>query len=366
MIKVLAAALAALTIGAAAPARAQSTWDHVARVVVIGDLHGDYAKLHDMLSQAGLIDAHDAWSGGAAHLVQLGDVPDRAPDTRRILDLLMRLEPQARHAGGFVHVLIGNHEAMNMEGDLRYTTPGEFAAFADRDSPRRRDAYYAAVVAALQAHPPAGGLPAFDQAHRAQFDAAHPLGWVEHRAAWSPDGVYGRWVLTHRALIRIDDTLYLHGGIGPEFLSFDIDAMNEAVLAALRHRPEVAGGPHDILWNEQGPLWYRGMAQMDEAAEGAQVAAALSRYGVRHIVLGHTRRFPMINSRFDGAVILTDVATPSICADPHAFLIKEGDALTAVHRGHRFALRTSGEAHAAYLSEIAALDGAGTACPPTS
>ena len=169
-----------------------------------------------------------------------------------------------------------------------------------------------------------------------------------------------------RRLIRIDDTLYLHGGIGPEFLSFDIDAMNKAVLAALRHQPEVAGGPHDILWNEQGPLWYRGMAQMDEAAEGAQVAAALSRYGVRHIVLGHTRRFPMINSRFDGAVILTDVATPSICADPHAFLIKEGDALTAVHRGHRFALRTSGEAHAAYLSEIAALDGAGTACPPTS
>src|SRR5437899_1555463 len=235
MIKVLAAALTAMTISAAAPARAQSTWDHVARVVVIGDLHGDYAKLHDMLSQAGLIDAHDAWSGGAAHLVQLGDVPDRAPDTRRILDLLMRLEPQARHAGGFVHVLIGNHEAMNMEGDLRYTTPGEFAAFTDRDSPRRRDAYYAALVTALQAHPPAGGLPVFDQAHRAQFDAAHTLGWAEHRAAWSPDGVYGRWGLTHRALIRIDDTLYLHGGLGPQFLSFHVHAFNKTVLGCLRH-----------------------------------------------------------------------------------------------------------------------------------
>jgi hypothetical protein len=362
MIKLLAVLLAALTIGAGASAQAQarpqaqSTWDHVARVVVIGDLHGDYAKFHDQLTQAGLIDARGNWAGGLTHLVQLGDVPDRAPDTRKILDLLIRLEPQARRAGGYVHALIGNHEAMNMEGDFRYTTPAEFAAFADRDSPRRRDAYYAAVVAALKANPPAAGLPVFDAAYRAAFDAAHPLGWVEHAAAWSADGVYGRWVLTHPAVIRIDDTLYLHAGIGPEFQAFDIDTLNKAVIAALRHQPETVGGPHDILWNEQGPLWYRGMAQNDEAAESANVAAALSRHGVRRIVLGHTKRYSMVNSRFDGAVIFTDIAVKGGCADPHAFLIKEGDALTAVYRGHRLALRTAGEAHAAYLTEIAALD----------
>jgi hypothetical protein len=204
----------------------------------------------------------------------------------------------------------------------------------------------------------------FDAAFRARFDAEHPLGWVEHRLAWSPTGVYGRWVLTHGAVIRIDDTLYLHGGIGPEFVAFDADAMNRAVLAALRHEPEVAGGPHDILWNPQGPLWYRGMAQNDEAAESANVAAALSRYQVRHIVLGHTKQYPMVNSRFDGAVILADIAAPNGCAEPHAFLIKEGDALSAVHRGHRLALGVSGAAHAAYLSEVAALDRA-AGCPAT-
>src|SRR5471032_61468 len=168
--RVLARLLAVLAMVFAGSARAQSAWDHVARVVVIGDLHGDYAKFHDQLTQAGLIGRHDAWSGGATHLVQLGDVPDRAPDTRRILDLLMRLEPQARRAGGYVHALIGNHEAMNMEGDLRYTTAGEFAAFADRDSPRRRDQYYALTVAALKASPPAAGPPVFDAAWRANFD----------------------------------------------------------------------------------------------------------------------------------------------------------------------------------------------------
>ncbi|MGH6910327.1 MAG: hypothetical protein ACREEG_09085, partial [Phenylobacterium sp.] len=182
----------------------------------------------------------------------------------------------------------------------------------------------------------------------------------EHWAAWSAQGVYGRWVLTHSAIIRIDDTLYMHGGIGPEFLAFDADAMNKAVLAALRHEPEAIGGPHDILWNEQGPLWYRGMAQNDEAAESAHIAAALARYKVRHIALGHTKRYSMVNSRFDGAVILTDIAVPAGCVDPHGFLIKEGDALTAMHRGKRLALRTSGEAHAAYLADITALDQAAT------
>ena len=185
MAKVLAGLVLALGLSLAAPAfAAQTAWDHVARVVVFGDLHGDYGKFHDMLARSGLIDARDNWRGGATHLVQVGDVPDRAPDTRKILDLLIKLEPQARRAGGYVHALIGNHEAMNMEGDLRYTTPGEFAAFATSSSAAIRDRYYAMVVAALKAHPPPEGLPKFDAALRAQFDAEHPLGWVEHQIAW--------------------------------------------------------------------------------------------------------------------------------------------------------------------------------------
>ena len=182
MLKVLGTLLAAAVmglpiVGLALPAgAAQTAWDHVARVVVFGDLHGDYGKFHDMLAQAGLIDGRDNWSGGQTHLVQVGDVPDRAPDTRKIVELMMKLEPQARRAGGYVHALIGDHEAMNMEGDLRYTTAGEFAAFATPASAAVRDRYYAAVVAALKANPPKEGppkegLPKFDAAYRAQFDA---------------------------------------------------------------------------------------------------------------------------------------------------------------------------------------------------
>ena len=68
MIRLLAGLLAALMISAPNSVLAQPTWDHVARVVVIGDLHGDYGKFHDMLREAGLINARDNWSGGATHL----------------------------------------------------------------------------------------------------------------------------------------------------------------------------------------------------------------------------------------------------------------------------------------------------------
>src|SRR5262249_42630053 len=37
---------------------------------------------------------------------------------------------EAAAAGGALHVVLGNHEAMNLMGDLRDTTPAELAAYA--------------------------------------------------------------------------------------------------------------------------------------------------------------------------------------------------------------------------------------------
>lgn len=358
-LRFLAAVLALFVLAPTAQARAQDQWDNVQRIVVFGDLHGDYDKFVDMARTAGLIDARGDWAGGRTHFVQLGDVPDRAPDTRRILDHLMRLERQAQRAGGYVHALIGNHEAMNMTGDLRYTVPGEFAAFTDRNSSRRRDAYYARYVAALRAHPPAEGLPTFDAAYRARFDQAHPLGWVEHQTAWAPTGTYGRWIVGHSTIIRINDNLFMHGGIGPAFATSNVATLNAAVVAALRGRPQA--GFADILGNQQGPLWYRGLALNDEAAETPNVEAVLANYHVRRIVLGHTKRNSTVYPRFGGRVLLTDIAVPDGFTDPHAFLVIENGTLTTVHRGQRVTLDpSSAQSVCGYLGQIGQIDsGAG-------
>jgi hypothetical protein len=272
------------------------------------------------------------------------------------MDHLMRLERQARRAGGYVHALIGNHEAMNILGDLRYTVAGEFAAFADRNSPRRRAAFYERTVEYIRAHPPDAGLPSFDDAYRAQWESQHPLGWVEHRIAWATSGPYGRWVAGHNAVIRIDDTLYLHAGISPAFLAYDLDALNRAVRDAI-----MAGNQADPALGDDGPLWYRGLALNDEATEAAHVQAVLARYGVARIVIGHTKRAPTVFPRFGGRVILADIAVPAGYQDPHAYLIRDGGALITAHRGRRVALRASTTAETcAYLAEIAALDPPGS------
>ncbi len=354
-LQTIAAALAALAVAFAAPAQAQSNWQGVSRIVVIGDLHGDYQKFADILSEASVIDAAGDWIGGPTHLVQLGDIPDRGANSRAIMDLLRRIEPRARRAGGYVHALIGNHEAMNVEGDLRYVHPGEYAAFADRRSARRRNQFYSRTMDYLRAHPPEGGLPTFDDAFRAQWDREHPLGYVEHRAAWAPTGMYGRWVAGHDAIIRINDTLFLHGGLGPSFINAEREAMNSAVRAALRGRPVAAYS--DILTNQEGPLWYRGLALNSAAAERAHVEALLARHGVSRIVVGHTKRASTVLPRFGGRVVLADIAVPSGYADPRAYLIIENGAASTIHRGARVALTASTPAETcAYFARIAALD----------
>src|SRR5215469_10729313 len=110
-------------------AQEPGVWTGVERVVAVGDVHGDYEQLVAVLKTAALIDDQLNWTGGKTHLVQNGDLLDRGPDSRKAMDLLIRLEKQAGEAGGYVHALIGNHEAMNVYGDFRYTSAGEFAAF---------------------------------------------------------------------------------------------------------------------------------------------------------------------------------------------------------------------------------------------
>ena len=129
----LASALVAITLPGLA-ATVQDDWQGVERIVAIGDIHGDYDNYIEVLKNAGVINRRGRWSAGKTHVVQVGDIPDRGPDTLRIISHLQKLEKQASKAGGRLHLLIGNHEHMNITGDLRYVHPGEYEAFETRNS----------------------------------------------------------------------------------------------------------------------------------------------------------------------------------------------------------------------------------------
>ena len=117
----------------------QDDWQGVSRIVAIGDIHGDYQNYITVLKEAGVVNKRGKWAAGKTHVVQVGDIPDRGPDTLKIIEHLQKLEKQAKKAGGYLHLLIGNHEYMNVSGDLRYVHPGEYESFETRQSKKIRN-----------------------------------------------------------------------------------------------------------------------------------------------------------------------------------------------------------------------------------
>ncbi len=333
-------------------ASAAEQWSGVERIVAIGDVHGDYGQFITLLRQSALVDENEDWVGGATHLVQVGDVPDRGPDTRKIMDLLMKLEKQARKAKGYVHALIGNHEAMNVYGDLRYATPAEFAAFRTPRSEELLEKAWESHWRELERSPPPEGLLDKDS-YRMKWFAERPPGWVEQRRAFSPDGEYGKWITRHNVVIKVNDTLFLHGGIGPKFADWSIEDFNKEAGKEFANFSLISGG---MLVDPQGPLWYRGLAENDEAAERPNVEALLKNDGVKRIVIGHTPTAGAVMPRFGGKVVVIDVGLSAVYGSRLACLILEGGKAFALHRGVKIELPTDPADLLPYLERCAALD----------
>lgn len=296
------------------------------RVVAVGDLHGDYRAYRAIVRAAGLVDARDRWTGGDAIFVQTGDIADRGPDSLRIYRHLMQLQRQAARAGGRVVALVGNHEAMNVTGDLRYVHPGEFAAFADRHSERRRALLYeasrAAIEASYRARDPA--IPA--EAIRRAWLRATPLGMIEHRAAWHPEGELGRWVVASPAVVLIEGTLFVHGGISAAYAPLPIDEINRRVAAALA---AADAAPEAIINDPAGPLWYRGLVIRDGADPEAELDIVLRAYGARRIVVGHTPVLGGIAIRHGGRLVRIDTGIAAHYGGRRTWLEIRGGELIA-------------------------------------
>ncbi len=122
-------------------------------VIAIGDVHGDFDDFVAILQHNGLIDKEHRWAGSKTTLVQVGDLLDRGPKPRDVMDLLMALEKEAPKDGGRVESLLGNHEMMNIMGDLRYVTPENYASFTDVSSEERRKSAFKEYINWREKHP---------------------------------------------------------------------------------------------------------------------------------------------------------------------------------------------------------------------
>ncbi len=358
----------ALLLFAAPSPASEWRFDDVDRVVAMSDIHGAYDAMTATLVNAGVIDSEGRWSGGRTHFVITGDLLDRGPDSRRIMDFVMRLEAEAEAADGRVHLLLGNHEVMNLVGDLRYVSLEEYAAFADEEDAEVRAAWFRRYAERV-------GGQVDDDELKARFDESHPPGFFAHRHAFSADGQYGAWLLTKPLVVVINDTAFAHGGLSPLIAELGLDGVNRTLGSDLNHYvrlvaklledgvllpgdnfydhaaiagrftpgldtlPETVSAINGVrelrdsgLHALDGPLWYRGNVYCGPLIESARLESALDAIGAERVVIGHT---PTPNRRvlvrLDGRVLEVDTGMLSgyYSGLGHA-LVLEGDSVAVV------------------------------------
>jgi len=241
-------------------------FDAKAGVVAIGDLHGNFAGLLEILLATGLIDSETHWSGGSQHLVLMGDYFAGQPDSRLILDLMMRLEIEAKAAEGGVHPLLGNHELLVLSGDVSKMSAKEKSRFTryEIDGVKYSDTQTAIL-----------------------------------------NSKYGQWLAQLNQFVVVNNTLFTHAGILPRTIpsGFNLGRLNSFARAWARYWINTAFAPRPpkktnwIVEGRRSPSWTKAYAvdtegrdlsgSINSAPRRKKLAQFLGALGLSRMVMGH-------------------------------------------------------------------------------
>jgi hypothetical protein len=314
--------------------------------VAIGDVHASYDKFLALLRGTGLVDEGSGWTGGTSHLVLAGDLVDRGQDDRKVMELAMRLQNEARAAGGEVHALLGNHDLMVLMRDLRYVEKKSYAAFAPDEKPEDRAKAWAGYVTAYPAD------RAGDPKLRAAFDDSYPPGFFAYLRMLGLEGPYGAWALARPAVIKVNGIVFVHGGLTEKVAAKGLEGINreihEAIVAYAKAAKaleplikgpatfeEISAVAYDIdkgafkgkkdpgqdeaaktliaclnspLQAQDSAVWYRGNSLESEVLERRRIDAVLDLLKASTLVVGHTPTAQgLVTSRFGARVYRADV-----------------------------------------------------------
>lgn len=249
--------------------RPLSELHNVDKLLVIGDIHGQYDTLKTFLLNNKIIDETLHWNFGSGTLVFLGDIFDRGEKVTEALWLIYRLEFEAKKAGGNVNLLLGNHELMEFEDDNRYLSEKYYYLFKNLK--------------------------------------------INYSKYYSQKTLLGRWLRSKNTFLKVDSFLFVHGGIHPQLLQYNlsIDSVNILINNHLntKHKHKyVESDAVKFLLGFNGPFWYRGMIEQTEGNNLAEndVNKILNNFQVKYLLLGHTYK-PDILTYSKGRIISMDV-----------------------------------------------------------
>ncbi len=270
----------------------KTEFSKVSKQFALSDIEGNFSAFRRLLQNNNVIDTNYNWIFGNGHLVLNGDFVDRGNQVTEVLWLIYSLEEKAKAAGGYVHYILGNHEIMNMSGDLRYL-------------------------------------------NQKYAESANLLN-ENFVTLYGENSELGRWLRTKNVLEKIGEVLYCHGGISAAVNRMDLSISKVSKLV----RPFYADSTYqyntpeaDTLYSDAGPFWYRGYYNGVVKASTMQVDSTLSAYKVKHIVTGHTVIADTISILHNGKVINTDVHHSR--GHTEALLIEEGNFFRVTVAGEK-------------------------------
>lgn len=224
------------------------SFKRVDSIAVISDVHGQYNQYLEQLKANGIIDSNLNWQFGAGHLVYLGDAFDRGDMVTEILWHLFNLEKQAARAGGMVHYILGNHELMVLDEDLRYIND--------------------------------------------KYKQVEAISGIQYSDLYSENSVLGKWLRSKPVMITINDIIFVHGGISPDLVhrNLNIRYINQTFSDSIVGRDIWSEGENEELFflaGDNGPSWYRGYFT-DTAFTESSLDSSLVYFDKAHIVVGHS------------------------------------------------------------------------------
>jgi Calcineurin-like phosphoesterase len=214
------------------------------KILVLSDIEGEFEPFRNLLLAAKIIDKKYNWTFGKGQLVVAGDLFDRGRQVNPFLWLLYKLEDEARAKGGDVHVILGNHDIMNLDGDFRYVEP-----------------VYIADAKLL------------NQNYADLYGANTEL---------------GQWLRSKNIIEKIADLLVLHGGVSPDILvkKKSLSVINTICRPFYGTPPVKVPDSLKDYFNDKALFWYRGYFVKPKATQGL-VDSTLAYYHCKKIIVGH-------------------------------------------------------------------------------
>ncbi len=236
------------------------------KIAAASDIHGQFDLFIKLLKNNEVLDQAGKWNFANGHFVITGDIFDRGPQVIEALWFLYDLEKQAEKAGGKLHLLLGNHEVMVLNGDLRYLHEkyNKTALLLDRS----------------------------------------------YESLFSKESVLGDWLRSRPVLIKVNGMLFTHGGFHPKLAKekISLKKINQTFKSSLveKELEKPREGLANYLHGKNGPIWYRGYFE-DDGASAKEIKQLLKHFQVSHIIVGHTTQ-DSIETRYKGKVIEIDAA----------------------------------------------------------